>query len=146
MRPPRGTQLLLGFVIGLVALAIIAGLVMMGSPGDARARRLDERRVADLSRITLATDGYRSRHNRLPGSLQELAQDPEMSVPARDPATGDAYEYQVLGPKNYELCARFERTDPDSSYPEPQSGTDDGWRHGTGRQCFQREAPAKTRR
>lgn len=146
MRLPRGTQLLLGFVIGLVGLAIITGLVMMGSPGDARARRLDERRVADLSRITLATDGYRSRHNRLPGSLQELAQDPDMSVPVRDPATGESYEYQVLGPKTYEVCARFERTDPDSAYPEPESGTDDAWRHGAGRQCFQRQASPKTRR
>lgn len=145
MRLPRGTQLLLGFVIGLVGLAIITGLVTMGSPGDARARRLDERRVADLRRITRATERYHSRLDRLPGSLQELADDAELTLPPRDPATGESYEYRVLGPKAYEVCARFERTDPDSSYPEPESGIDDAWRHGTGRQCFRREPPAKPR-
>ena len=146
MALPRGSQLLLGSVIGLVGLAVITGLVVMGSPGEARARRLDERRVADLSRITRATDRYYSRHNRLPGSLQELAQDPEVSVPARDPATGESYEYQVLGPKTYAVCARFARADPDSSFPEPEYGTEEARRHGVGRQCFQREAPKETNR
>ncbi len=145
MRPPRGTQLLLGFVIGLVGLAIVAGVVMMGSPRDARAWRLDERRVSDLRWITRATDQYRSRHDRLPASLQELAQDREASVPVRDPATGESYEDQVLGPKTYTVCARFERADADSSSPEPEARTGDVWRHGVGRQCFQREAPETNR-
>jgi hypothetical protein len=145
VRLPRGTQLLVGFVIGLVALAVITGLVVMGSPGEARARRLDERRVADLRGITRATDLYRSRHDRLPGSLQELARDPEVSVHVRDPATGESYEYQVKGPKTYAVCARFERADPDSSHQELESVPEDGWRHAAGRQCFQREAPEPRR-
>ncbi len=145
MQPPRGTQLLLGFVIGLVGLAIVAGVVMIGSPGDARARRLDERRVSHLRWITRATDQYRSRHDRLPASLQELAQDRDASVPVRDPATGEFYEYRVLGPKTYTVCARFERADLDSSYPEAETGTGDVWRHGVGRRCFQREAPETKR-
>ena len=146
MRPPRGTQLLVGFVIGLVALAVIIGVVVMGSPGEARARRLDERRVADLRQITWATNAYRAGHDRLPGSLQELAQDPQASLHSRDPATGEAYDYQVLGPKTYAVCARFERADPDSSYPEPESRTEEAWRHGAGRQCFQRDAPVQLKR
>jgi hypothetical protein len=145
VRRPPGTQLIVGFVIGLVALAVISGLVVMGSPGEARARRLDERRVADLRGITRATNLYRTRHDRLPESLQELAQDPEVSVHVRDPATGESYEYQVLGPKTYAVCARFERVDPDSSYPEPASVPEDAWRHAAGRQCFQREAPGPRR-
>ena len=63
----------------------------------------------------------------------------------KDPVTGESYEYQVLGPQTYAVCARFERADPDSSYPESESGTEDAWRHGADRHCFQREAPSKTR-
>jgi type II secretory pathway pseudopilin PulG len=140
MRLPPGKQLLLGLVIGLVGLAVIIGLVVVGSPSEARARRLDERRVADLRRITRATDLYRTRHDRLPESLQELAQDPEVSLHARDPATGVSYEYQVLGPNTYAVCARFERADPAASYQDPESVAEDAWRHGVDRQCFRREA------
>ncbi len=146
MQLPPGRQLLIGFVIGLVGLAVITGLVVLGSPSEARARRLDERRVAALRRITRATNLYRTRHDRLPASLQELAQDPEVSLLARDPATGESYEYEVLGPNTYAVCARFERADSDASYQEPESVGEDAWRHGAGRQCFQREAPAEIRR
>jgi len=146
VRRPRGTQLLLWFVIGLVGLAVITGLVVMGSPGEARARRLDERRVADLRRITYAINVYRTGHDRLPESLRALVQDPEARLRAQDPATGESYEYQVLGPRTYAVCARFERADPDSSYPEPGSGREEAWRHGVGRQCFQGETPTETKR
>lgn len=146
MRLRPGKQLLLGLIIGLVGLAVITGLVVVGSPTEARARRLDERRVADLRRITRATNLYRTRHDRLPESLQALAQDPEASLHGRDPATGESYEYQVLGPNSYAVCARFERADSDASYQEPESVAEDAWRHGVGRQCFRREAPTDTRR
>ena len=69
-----------------------------------------------------------------------------MSVHARDPATGESYEYQVLGPNTYAVCARFERGDADASDQEAESAAEDAWRHGAGRQCFRREAPTETRR
>ncbi len=54
---------------------------------------------------------------------------------ATDPLTGRPYEYRILGPSAYELCAEFERNTEEDN-PRPA----DFWSHGPGRQCFQLEA------
>lgn len=41
-------KLVAGLVIAAVVAAVGAGLIMLGSPADVRARRLDEQRVGDL--------------------------------------------------------------------------------------------------
>ena len=43
-----GRQLLAGVVSLVVAAAIITGVVILGSPSNERALRLDQRRVSDL--------------------------------------------------------------------------------------------------
>ena len=139
LRPPA-RQWLAGVVVAVVSVTVVIALVILGSPREARTRRLDVRRVSDLGRISDATTWYRKRHNRLPASVDELLLDPLASAPTKDPTTGQPYEYRVLGPTTYEVCARFERATPDSSDPEPEWGNGlPAWRHGAGRQCFQRD-------
>jgi hypothetical protein len=140
MRLPPARHILLGSVIGLVGLAVTTGLWLLGSPREARRRRLDARRVADLNQITLATDRYRTRYERLPVSLEELLRDPEVGLRSRDPTTGALYEYHVLGPTVYEVCAHFERASDGSPEQETDWFGGPGWPHGAGRQCFRREA------
>jgi len=140
MRLPPVKHILLGSVIGVVSLAVITGLWLLGSPREARRHRLDARRVADLSQITLATDHYRTRHERLPASLEELLQDPEAGLRSRDPTTGALYEYHVLGPTTYEVCAHFERASDGGPDQEADRFGGPPWPHGAGRQCFQHEA------
>jgi len=140
VRLPPARHILLGSVIGLVTLAVMVGLWLLGSPREARRHRLDARRVADLSQITLATDRYRTRRERLPRSLEELLQDPEVGLPSRDPATDALYEYRVLGPTTYEVCAHFERASDGGPDREADRFGGPPWPHGAGRQCFQREA------
>ena len=53
-----------------------------------------------------------------------------------DPSTNDLYQYRPLEAESYELCAQFER----GSLPPGRATGDDFWSHGTGRQCFRREA------
>lgn len=113
----------------VVAAAVAAGVVMMGPPSEERARRLDDRRVADLQRWSSAVRLFRQRHGRLPASLDELAEEPGVAGAGRDPVTGDGYAYRALDTERFELCATFER-------PSTSSRGASFWSHGSGRQCF----------
>jgi type II secretory pathway pseudopilin PulG len=123
----------------VVAIAIVAAFRVMGSPAEQRLRRLDERRVEDLNRLSDAIQLYDSRHQRLPASLEEIERDQGTDAARRDPVTQQPYEYRVDGPKAYSLCAHFDR----ESLREV--GFYATWPHGAGRQCFARAAGAAVR-
>jgi hypothetical protein len=114
----------------------VAGLFVLGSPSEERARRLDRRRVADLQAIAAATDLYWTRHSRLPASLDELNAEPGVKISTGDPAASESYGYQPLDSIRYELCASFERETEATSRGTARNL----WAHGSGRQCFQLEA------
>jgi hypothetical protein len=123
-------------VASLIVLAtIIAAIVVMGPPSQQRLMRLDERRVEDLNRIAMIVDVHRTQHDRLPASLAELGAQPGVRLP-QDPESRKPYDYEVLGPAEYRLCAQFD-TDT-SSAADPRPWLDADWAHGTGRQCFKR--------
>ena len=124
-----------GAAIAVVVISVITGIILLGSPAEERMLRLDTRRVDDLERIMQKMNFYWSQHNKLPDSLEELSQEPGMQISIRDPRTGQPYEYSVVGGKQYELCARFER---ESAIESTRSSTN-FWSHGAGRQCFQIE-------
>jgi hypothetical protein len=126
-----------GTIVAVVVTAAIgAGIYLLGSPAAERARRLDERRVEDLSGIARAVDVYWTRNMRLPASLAALRTETGANITIADPATGAAYEFLPLEGEEYELCAAFEGASVDSSLR-----FDAGfWSHRAGRQCFRREA------
>lgn len=116
----------------VVVAAIVTGVLMVGTPTEGRLQRLDARRIEDLRGIMQATDSIWARSQRLPASLQELADDPRLDVQTVDPGSGEPYEYTVVGEDSYELCATFDRQSPDRA---PRSSSE-FWRHGPGRHCF----------
>jgi hypothetical protein len=120
----------------IVALAVAAGIFVLGSPNEERSRRLDERRVIDLTAIATAADLYWTRHGSLPASLDDLRREPGTGVTLEDPEGGAEYEYRSLDTNTYEVCARF----TGSSQPGTVTETGGFWSHGAGRQCFAREA------
>src|SRR5919106_5278320 len=130
------SQILGGILTVVVLSAIVAALLVFGSPAEERARRLDARRVQDLTNIANAIDVYWTRHARLPASLEELRNEPVGHVDYHDPRTNDTYGYRSLEPNKYELCGQF---DGDSRSSD-RASRDGFWSHGAGRQCFQREA------
>ncbi len=132
-----GRVAILGFAGAIVVGAIVAGLVIVGSPTEARLRRLDERRVRDLVGITHALNQFWTSRGRLPASLNELVESPGTDVDTVDPVTGEPYRYEVVDGKTYDLCADFQRD---------SDGMDFGrfWSHGAGRRCFRLE-PVSTR-
>jgi hypothetical protein len=132
---------LLGAAVTTVIAAVVAGLFILGSPTEERARRIDRRRVADLQGIAAATDLYWTRHSRVPASLDDLTAEPGVRIGTRDPVSSEIYAYQPLDSTRYEVCATFERESGETS-PDPKRNL---WAHGPGSQCFQLEAKEITR-
>ena len=118
-----------------VTAAVIAGIYLLGSPSEERARRLDDRRVQDLSGISQAIDVYWTRQSSLPSSLDQLRSDTGANVTVSDPATNARYEFRPIEDDRYELCAIFEG----ESRGSDREGPAGFWSHRAGRQCFQRE-------
>jgi len=127
-------------IIVVVLAAVVFGFFVAGTPADRRLVRFDERRANDLSVIQSQVISYWQNKDALPPSLAELSNDIlNFSIPV-DPKTGEAYEYRVLGPLSFELCAVFETESEDNNsravpmiYPTPET-----WQHGVGRTCFER--------
>jgi hypothetical protein len=116
----------------VVLVAITAGLIVLGTPEQERARRFDDRRIADVQRLAFAVRTAYVREGELPGSLDELVDGLTLERLPRDPRLDEPYGYAVEGPERFTLCAIFDRASE-----EPDAGF---WAHGTGRQCFSFDA------
>ena len=123
-----GRPLLVAAFVVVVLAAIVAGLVLIGPRGEERARRIDERRVEDLRRITAAARLFHMRHDRLPPALSSMASEPGVSLDLLDPVSGEAYLYRMVGSDRYEICAVFDR--------ESDEARPGFWSHGAGEHCF----------
>ena len=113
---------------------VVASIVMMGGPDQQRRVRIDAGRVDDLSAIENAVRAHAVEHGALPATLAAL-EHPGRVLMLEDREGRGAYEYTVVDPKRFRLCARFD-TDtakrPTIQYPASLPK----WVHGTGRQCF----------
>ena len=124
------------YVVGTaVVTAIVAGLVLLGSPSSERMRRLDLIRVQDLTQLSYAIDVYWNREEKLPPSLDALARVPNASFRSTmDPSTSEQYSYRAVDVSRYELCATFEAEDTTPEYGSRF------WSHPAGRTCFELDA------
>lgn len=149
MHPDRARNL--GFAVAVVvAVAIIAGFFIVGTPRQARLARFDSQRVSDLQNIQWQIVSYWQQKQKLPGTLNDLA-DPisGFSVPF-DPQTKEAYEYKEIAPLSFQLCAAFNMegrqmmdgfgmSRPYPTMPVAIKGEGiDNWQHGLGHACFER--------
>jgi hypothetical protein len=140
-----GRQVLAGVVSVVVLAAVVTGVVILGSPSEERARRIDRRLVEELSSIKTAVDSYYSKNGILPASLNELWQgSPGLDLNGpfdviRDPVPPNAYRYRVVAVDAFELCGTFER----ASEPRVSSGVD-VWQHSSGDHCFTRKVAKRS--
>lgn len=151
-----------GLTSVIVLAAIIWSFCVIGTPGEQRMWRLDDRRVQDLQSIQWQVINYWQQKEKLPESLSVLS-DPISSfmVPV-DPEfeKGNMYEYSVTGPQTFSLCATFSAPMPVGwqeynkggggimydvmerdmavSYPYPGGGGGESWDHEAGHTCFSR--------
>ena len=125
-----GRQMLAGIVSAVVVAAIVTGIVILGSPSEERARRLDQVRVSELEGIKTAVEFYQRANGRLPASLSELSLQPGVRI-STDPTTNEPYPYRTVSADEFELCATFDR----ASEPQRGSGVNI-WQHPAGAHCF----------
>ena len=140
------------------AVAIIAGLLTLDSPSLARERKLDRRRIEDLSRMSNLIDAYWMMHSALPPTLDTLAVLRLTDRVPVDPKNRSPYTYHVSGERSYRLCATFAQPSDSNASPGDEdgdivyvTGTIGGpmgrqphsWRHGAGESCFDLTAPSK---
>ena len=124
-------SVLLGLTITAGIVAVIAGVMVAGTPAEARRQRLDRVRAGDLRSIAMSIDAFWQRHERLPDSLGELVADPRAQVSIEDPDNEQRYEYRIQGENSYELCAVFQL----ASIPNNRA-PDAFWLHDADRNCF----------
>ena len=138
MTSVSGTRILASAVTAIVVGTVITAIVLLDPPGVQRQRKMDERRVEDLSSLQRATEEYWTRHKALPSDLATLSKEPGLRVPETDPETGSPYVFEVTGPKSYRLCAVFAR---DSAERASSPYASVKWAHGAGRHCFDLTIP-----
>ena len=113
----------------LVAVVVVAGLIIAGSPGAQRLHRIDQLRVNDLRLISSVLNRYWNQHEALPESLGQLVDGRFLDELPRDPTTGDPYGYERTASDAVRLCGMFERASVEES-------PGDYWYHVAGRYCF----------
>lgn len=128
----------------LVVITILAGFFIVGTPAEARHKRLDTQRVSDLQNIQWQVVNYYQQKQALPGSIVDL-EDPIAGYNnPLDPKTREQYTYRATGPLTFELCATFD-TQGDADWgrgeamPLGSYGTiEANWAHDVGETCYTR--------
>jgi hypothetical protein len=115
--------------LAVVVAAVVAGLWLGGSPAEQRWLRLDEQRVFELTQLANAAERRWDREQRLVDTAAGLVDGQILTRLPTDPTTREPYEYRVTGPRQFEVCATFDR----SSRPELAG---DFWFHEAGYRCF----------
>ncbi len=127
----------------LVVLTIGAGFLIIGTPQNQRALRIDQQRLYDLQSLQSQIVNIYQQKVKLPATLAEL-NDPlsYYTVPV-DPESKQPYAYSVKGPLQFELCADFKTAGGGDQYGRSMAmpaeyGMNDKWEHGPERTCFTR--------
>ena len=135
MKQLFSSKVFVWIIIGVVVLVVGYGILLAGSPTTQRALQSDQIRASNLQQISFAIDEYWARNQNLPETLEELQDSRYYFVEAVfDPITKEPYEYQVLGEKQYELCATFDLASRDNRVSPRLSLK--VWEHEKGRACF----------
>ena len=140
-------------VVAIAAFCIVFSFFAVGSPFAQRLKRFDERRIQDLQAIQSQVIYYWQAKEELPQTINQLRDDIRGFAVPRDPETGEAYGYRVVGGLQFELCATFKTLNKDNSssnigkplpltapreayYPIP--AYEESWPHDIGETCFVR--------
>lgn len=119
-------------LVGAATTVLVVIAALLTWPWAGAGPTADERRIADLQRLSHAIDAFRLRQHVLPASLTRLPMDAAAPIHIYDPVSHRPYEYRPLGPLAYELCASF-----DAAGPTERRAF---WWHDGGRHCFALEA------
>ena len=138
---------ILTIIVSVVVLgSIIIGFFVVGTPADQRNRRFDEERIRDLQTLQNQIVNYWTNKETLPTKLTDLENDISGFMVPQDPNNADSYEYNVIDPLTFELCANFATANNNLKaknrtgyYPvSPYNNFQQNWNHDAGRTCWSR--------
>ncbi len=128
---------------GILLAVFVMTFIVVGTPAELRAKRLDDQRVSHLMQIQNEVFNYYSTKNTLPPSIEALRNDVTGFIPPVDPETGVPYEYQSTGALAFQLCGTF-TTESKATQPRIREvitsfgPVTETWAHAVGRACFDR--------
>ena len=98
-------------ISALAVTALILGVISIPSPQEKRNMEYDAERTKHLSSLSGRIEDYYREVNELPNKLEDLNNidtyvDYSDST-MKDPETKEMYEYRVVSPQDYKLCATF---------------------------------------
>jgi len=135
-------RIFVGLVVLIVFGFLVYGFVQMGSPFAERLRRLDSERIYSLDSIQRQVVNHWQTKEELPASLEDMENPLSGYMLPTDPETGESYEYNILGPLTFELCATFQTSnliEESAVVTRSYYDIENNWRHDVGRTCFERE-------
>ena len=122
----------------IIIIAVFASaLLIVESPQQARDRKLDNAVLEDFNTISNGLNNYYSENQKLPATLEELKSEVLFVAEEnlKDPETGQAYKYEVIGDKKYQLCAIFRTSNVDNQDVSNRF-YNEKWPHKAGTQCI----------
>jgi len=132
-----------GFTSSVIGLAVVWGILIVGSPATGRQQKFDDARLSDLRQIqsTIFSIVYDDRTPKdptevehpvlpIPKTLDEVLDKALYQLPnIHDPETGIQYDYTIIDSSHFELCATFNFL--------LQERFDIFWNHPVGKYCYQ---------
>jgi hypothetical protein len=152
-RPVNRKLKLITLAVSFTVLgSVISGFFIVGTPSVQRQRKFDEQRINDLQILQNRILNYWIQKGKLPISLDDLKDSISGFMPPKDPESLIPYEYNVLKPLSFELCAVFktatrnygqtEKIAVKAVEPTPyfnrKNSYQQNWNHAKGRVCFKR--------
>lgn len=146
----EGTSKLIAIITSFIVLvSIVAAFFIIGTPRELRLMRYDQEKIYALQNIQSQMTTYWQQKQRLPATLEDLKDPLGGFVIPEDPQMNDGaqyiYEYQVTGPRTFELCAFFNHESVGKQEHVVKArmayqygGETEYWEHESGRTCFSR--------
>ena len=142
---PKGAKIAAIVTTVVVLVAVVGGIVTIGSPSKQRDLISDQNKVNDLSGVQYQIIEYYQDKGTLPKTLKEVVDPLRGNVLPKNIDTGGDYVYEVTGPLSFKLCADFKTV---SKVENPQTVKEsiayypmqenEHWAHQIGTTCFDR--------
>jgi len=128
----------------IIIAVFVSALLIVESPKEARDRKLDNTTLEDFNIISDGLSDYYSKNQKLPITLEELKSEVLFVTEEnlRDSDTNEAYEYNVIADKKYQLCAVFKTSNIDSQDVSKEFYRET-WSHKIGKQCIDKNIEQK---
>ncbi len=146
----KGAKIFVWTMSCIALVAIIYGIVLVGTPSEQRAKRMDSQRINDLRNIQNEVV-YTHWQNKgdIPSKLEEMNDPISGFIVPTDPETKENYTYKKLSKNSFELCATFRTSasttvnsisgkETSQAYPYGTRLENENWSHEATTTCFKR--------